>query len=447
MMDADRIIIGAGIAGLLAARRAVSRGESVLVLDQQTQSGGLVASTRVNDIDLDTGAEAFSVAEDSCLKLIEELELENAVVYPQRSDARIIYSATQRYRIPHGVLGIPSSLYDPELEDIISAEALEQARLLDQASLFNLENVTVAELVVKRLGPEFLEKLVDPVIAGVHGSSASNLLVRTTIPALSKAMQQTGSICEGVSVLRSSQPRPGAAVASLEGGLFRLIQALELSLRVSGVRFRFEVSVSALAQSDQGWEIESPSRTYRSRFISVCTGIAPALKLFSSLSQTDSSDINHSSVDVALVVLEVESAELNSFPLGSGALVSEKSSVLAKATTHVNAKWEWVEATLPSNHHLIRFSYGRDGVVPSGVLGEFAATDLQLAYGVSDARILNATTILWPGSLFQANPAARASIDDLQERATQWGIELCGSYLSGNGLLGITRDHYLRNAS
>jgi oxygen-dependent protoporphyrinogen oxidase len=89
-------------------------------------------------------------------------------------------------------------------------------------------------------------------------------------------------------------------------------------------------------------------------------------------------------------------------------------------------------------------SYGRNGVVPAGDLVDLAVEDLPALYGITDARIVSATVLRWPGSLFQANRETKKAVGNLVETAAQLGIELCGSYISGNGLLGITKDHYQR---
>lgn len=444
MSDADRIIVGAGISGLLAARRAVARGESVLVLESEPRSGGLIQPFSLGALLLDAGAEAFSVAGDSCMKLAQELGLEDSVVSPQRSDARIVFSQDQRYRIPHGVLGIPSSLDDPELQSIISPAALEQARTRDSEAPGNIENLSVAELVEQRLGTEFVEKLVDPMFAGVHGSSATQLQAAETIPALLKALQKKGSLCAAAAHVRSAQPRPGAAVASIEGGLFRLVDALEQSLMAAGVQFNFSTNVTLLEQNSKGWTLVTEQETYSSQYLTLCSGVPQTSRLLSALSPTQEFPGESSSVDIALVILEIDSVDLNTYPLGSGALVAESADIDAKATTHVNAKWDWVQTALPENRHIVRLSYGRNGVVPSGNLVDLAVADLPALYGVSDAQILNSTVVNWPGSLFQANRETKKAVDNLVDTATMLGIELCGSYISGNGLLGITKDHYQR---
>lgn len=446
MSDVDRIVIGAGISGLLAARRAVARGEHVLVLERDKNAGGLIQSTQCGTLTLDAGAEAFSTAGESCFRLIDELGLTESIVSPARSDARIVYSDTQQYRIPHGVLGIPSSLDDPELESIITPSALEQARMLDSSAVGDYSNLTVAQLVEDRLGVEFLEKLVDPLFLGVHGSSARQLHADATIPQLVKAMHEAGSLCAGAARLRKSQPRPGAAVASIKGGLFQLTTALCDDLQSRAVRCEFAAEVNSIEPTTRGWSVRTSHSEYTSRTLTVSTGVGHAQALLGGLVESPLPQVRTGTIDVTLVILEVDSVQLTEFPLGSGALISPGHSAQAKATTHVNAKWAWVHNGLPANRHIIRLSYGRDGVIPDGNLIETAARDIKLLYGIDDAVILSAREVPWPDSLFQASLGSRELVTTLARVAAQNDIELCGSFVSGNGLLGIIRDHYQRTA-
>ena len=448
MIQVDRLIVGAGISGLLAALRARTRGESVVVVERASNPGGLVAPVTIAGIDIDAGAEAFSTAGDSFFQLITELGLGDQVISPQRSDARIIASSTLRYVIPHGVLGIPSSLDDPELNMIISPEGLHLARQLDSQPVAVSEDMTVAELVSSRLGPEFVDKLVDPLCTGVYGSSAHTLSTHSTIPSLMKALKDSGSLCSAAQQLRTSGARPGSAVAGIAGGLFTLVSELIWMLEQRGVRFFFDSEVKDINKQQEFWQCVTSSEEFLSSELTIATGIGSAAYILQGIEPSDGCEmpeiLETHSVDIALVFLLVESHDLDSAPLGSGALLTAQSGATAKAATHINAKWEWVQDELPPHHHLIRLSYGRDGALPEGDLIDLARQDLPVLFGICDATIHSTVVQHWPGSLFQSSAAAQKQCEQLARCATALGIELCGSYVSGNGLLGITRDHYQR---
>jgi predicted NAD/FAD-dependent oxidoreductase len=55
------VVVGAGISGLLCARRLVENGVDVQVLEQSTRVGGRLATERIGEAVLDTGAQFFTV--------------------------------------------------------------------------------------------------------------------------------------------------------------------------------------------------------------------------------------------------------------------------------------------------------------------------------------------------------------------------------------------------
>ena len=59
--DHETIVVGAGIAGLCAARELVAAGRSVLVLDKRRGLGGRMATRRLGSAVCDHGAQFFTV--------------------------------------------------------------------------------------------------------------------------------------------------------------------------------------------------------------------------------------------------------------------------------------------------------------------------------------------------------------------------------------------------
>lgn len=62
--EADCLIVGAGLAGLTAARRLASAGAQVLIVDKAKSPGGRLATRRIGASRLDHGAQFFTVRSD-----------------------------------------------------------------------------------------------------------------------------------------------------------------------------------------------------------------------------------------------------------------------------------------------------------------------------------------------------------------------------------------------
>lgn len=66
------IVIGAGISGLLAARRLQEKGIAVTLIDKGQKVGGRMASRHVNDAVFDTGTQFFTVRDERFQRLLDE---------------------------------------------------------------------------------------------------------------------------------------------------------------------------------------------------------------------------------------------------------------------------------------------------------------------------------------------------------------------------------------
>ncbi len=66
------IIIGAGLAGLIAARELDAAGADVLVLDKGRSPGGRLATRRVGGATLDHGAQFFTVRSPAFAKTVDD---------------------------------------------------------------------------------------------------------------------------------------------------------------------------------------------------------------------------------------------------------------------------------------------------------------------------------------------------------------------------------------
>jgi oxygen-dependent protoporphyrinogen oxidase len=77
------VVVGGGVAGLLAARRHARAGDRVLVLEQAEVLGGAVATVRLAGMDVNAGAEAFAPRSGAAEPLLADLGLDSRVVSPR----------------------------------------------------------------------------------------------------------------------------------------------------------------------------------------------------------------------------------------------------------------------------------------------------------------------------------------------------------------------------
>lgn len=456
MAQFKTVVIGGGVAGLVAALTRQDRGEDVLVLEAGPAWGGVVRGAEIGGIRLDVGAEAFAVRNDVVAELARELERDTLDPNPAGSWLQLPERAVPAPKL--GVLGIPSDLDAPEVGEALGADALERARQdLDTPmdrwaeALRTGASVTLGELVADRLGPEVLATLVAPVVSGVHSADPHQLEVRAVAPGLLDAAVETGSLTRAVAAQRAR--RPGAAVASVIGGMNTLTEAL--AERVTG---RLNTAVTALELTDTGWVVHTNTESFDAAQIVIATDGPTAWRLLAPVSEgaLDPQDAPEQGAGVALVTLIMDHPDLDAHPRGTGILVAptvEPEQIGAKAMTHISAKWSWVREALPAGRHAVRLSYGRVTDAPdSGAPGYASSDDDLLRLATRDVYRLTGTAPgsgsvvdhhiqRWRAALPVASPEHRRRVSDMRDWAgTQRDVDVVGAWLAGTGLAAVIAD-------
>lgn len=372
MRDSDRVVVvGGGVAGLVAARALVLAGRDVVLVERSARLGGQLASHSVAGIELDAGAEAYAVRGEELPRLLRALKLADDIVRPVAAPAWLHRADGSAVPLPAtSLLGIPGV---PLARDVIDAIGLRAAL---RAQLDNLlpglvaaKAETVGELVRRRMGAAVLDGLVAPVVRGVHSVAPDELEVDRVAPGLRAALLRQGSLAAAVRARREAAPA-GALVASLRGGLHRMVTALAADLERFGVEVRTGAEVTAA--DERGVTIAGGER------------IPGEVVLAAPL------DVDAPRTRTAVATIAVDAPELADAPRGTGVLVAPGApEVTARALTHLTAKWEWLAASTPL--HLIRLSY--DDAVD--VTPDLAHRDAQTLLGRSLPAPVDSAVVRW----------------------------------------------------
>ena len=252
------VVVGGGISGLLAARTLARAGVRTTVLEATGAWGGCVGSHTVAGLTLDSGAESFATRSTAVADLAAELGIADRIVAPNPGGAWVQLPDGPRELPRTGVLGIPANPWDPEVRRSLGLAGSLRASLdkLLPASLgTTAEATSVAALVRARMGRRVLDRLVAPVVGGVHSADPDVLDIDMVAPGLRAGIRDHGSLAAAVAARsarggraqRKRTPRrgpaaapagpqkAGSAVAGLRGGMHTLISALLAELRSQGV--------------------------------------------------------------------------------------------------------------------------------------------------------------------------------------------------------------------
>ncbi len=433
------IVVGAGIAGLIAAFEVSRAGYSVCVFEASENCGGLVSSISLAGLKVDSGAESFAITRPETLQFIHEIGLTHGLVYPERSDARI-YSDGEFYLIPHGMMGVPSDLLSDEVISILGVEVVHHALSLDSLPWNIEEEKTLGEIVEKRMGKDVVDKIVNPITSGVHATDPYQLEMESLLPGLMEKARDLNSLSAAVKEMRGAASRPGSPVAGLAGGINQIISKLRSLLNDAGVEIFTNHQVSKVT-FDQNWRVTVGEMIVSCDEVVVAVPPHVATDILSDMPAISERLAIIKPIDVALVFMAIKAQELKKAPLGSGVLVSEiGTQTVAKGSTHASAKWKWVKDQVDAEVEVVRLSYGRNGEVSPDdeYLLKVAGEDLKQLYGLKSFELIDTQLVRWPKSLIQAKVGHRDNLEQINRALGQYpGLSLVGSAMSGNGIAGI----------
>ena len=494
----DAVVVGAGVSGLVAARDLAAGGLRVLVVEQRATTGGSVGRHEVAGLTLDSGAESFATRGGAVAALVDELGLGTRIVAPDPRGAWVQLASGAGPLPRTGLLGIPADPWSRDVRRTIGLVGSLRA-VLDRVLPARVgtgsgpaaSGPTLGSLVRARMGRRVLDRLVRPVVAGVHAADPDDLAVDAVAPGLTAALAAHGSLGAAVGHLRAVAPA-GAAVAGLDGGMHVLVDALVADLGQRGVAVRTGRQLVAVRRVDADPDAGAPAAFEVT--VAAVPGVAPIAPVVGRavgraeapaplvaradrlvLATPEAAGLLRAVIpglgelhpdpgaDVVLVTLVLDAPALDAAPRGTGVLVAPGvHRVRAKALTHATAKWSWLARDAGPGRHVVRLSYGVAGspavgsyANPEGTepadpralgddaLAALALRDASTLLGValSPAQVVASARVAWS----QALPRSSASHSTMVARvrvavAGVPGLAVCGAWLAGNGLASVVPD-------
>ena len=428
------LIVGAGLAGLTAARALADDGHEVVVLEGADRIGGKLHRRAVAGVVVDVGAEAMLNRRPEGVDLARALGL--AIVHPTDAASRV-WTRGELRRLPRTLMGAPLDLDDLADSGVLSPEGLARAR--DERVLPVVDDVSVGDLVAERYGDEVTDRLVEPLLGGVYAGRAREISARAAVPQL-VAMAERGSITAQAARL------PGSDVpvfASLAGGMAGLAEAL-----ADGLDVRTGEPVTDLRRAGTGLEARGARTATTADAVVLATPAAPAARLLEELAPEAARElaaIESASTAVVTLAFRADDAPQLAGTDASGFLVPPVDGRRVKAATFSFAKWGWVREA-GDGLLLLRTSLGRHREeatlqVTDAELVAISLADLASATGV-EATPVDVHVQRWGGALPQyavghLDRVARIRADIARFNGETGGVArlaLCGASYDGVGI-------------
>jgi protoporphyrinogen/coproporphyrinogen III oxidase len=403
------VVVGAGITGLVAARRLLAAGAHVTVLEASRRVGGQFRTVGFADRLVDVGAEALSTAAPGPLALIEELGLQGRLVAAARGTTWIWG--------PRGLRPLPAG-FGPagpsRLWPMVTARVLSPAGIL-RAGLEPLvprtvrdDDLAVGRYLAHRFGRQVTERLIDPLLGGLHAGDVDRLSLDAATPQLAHLARNHRSL------LRRRRPPPptGPVFVSLRGGMTALPERLAAGLRDGDLHLGVEVASLGRGPGGQTTVHTVDGSTVEADGVVLALPARAAADVVSATSPTAATtlrELRAATVAVAVLRYPTRVATTPALQGGTGLLVPSTAGRLLKAATFLTSKWPHLRDAPAGSRHdgevLLRASAGRidDDRVAALSDDQLVArlqAELRAATGIADDPI-EITVHRWPVTMPQ----------------------------------------------
>jgi oxygen-dependent protoporphyrinogen oxidase len=430
-------IVGGGISGLTAAFRLHQRGIPFALLEESARWGGVVRTESQDGFLMEAGPDSLLAQKPDALELCRELGLGNRLV-PTNQTQRAVYVLHhgRLHPLPEGMfLAVPTRLWPFAASGLFSWHGkLRMGLDLLRPARRGSHDESIAAFLGRRFGRECVERLGEPLLAGIHAGDPDRLSMRATFPRFVELEARHGSLIRGLLAARparAAKGSPPAAFYSLRGGLVDLVDALAARLPPHAVRR--ERAVVRLHYEDGAFSLGlAGGECLRARSVVLALPTVRAGRLLATLLPDAGSVLERvPQASTATVLLGYRRQDVDHPLDGYGLLVPRREGLRTTACSFFSTKFP---GRAPEGHVLLRGFVGGarepevlaldDAALVAAVCGEMTPV-----LGLRGAPVLT-RVFRWPQATPQLEVGHLGRIAEVERRVA----ELPGLFLTGAGL-------------
>ena len=450
MQDQPKVVIvGGGMSGLATAHfihRRLGEGVQITLVEAEPQLGGKVATQEFGGHLVDTGPDALLMRVPAMATLLKDLGFNDQLVAPASLGAHV-WSRGRLRRLPTGTLfGVPDRLVPLVKSQLLSPMGLVRAALdlvLPRNRSLS-DDPSIADLVAPRLGAQVFDRLVEPLLGGVHAGRAAELSARSTVPEIAALARKNRSLYLGLRRLRhhAAPSSGGPVLITLAGGLVRLIEALAAQLGKADVRLN--TNVSLVAREGAGYRVDlADGQSIAADAVVLATPAFVSSRLLTDVAPDVATVLDEIPyVDVATIWLAYPPSAMGRPLDGTGFLIPPEEGKLLVGCTWSSAKWPHLH---DDNLVLIRCMVGRRGDTRW-----LSMDDQALVSGVHDELVesmgltsgpIHQSIQRWPNGMPQYVVGHQNRLDAMKASLSRLpGLYLTGAAFRGVGLASCVAD-------
>ena len=242
------VIVGGGISGLATAHslmKLASEGNVPLdctVVEQARSFGGKIVTNRQDGFVIEGGPDSFLAQKPRILALCDELGLTERLIRTSPTRGVSVLHRGRLIPLPEGLLLVAPTKLLPFARSPLFSWPGKLRMGLDVVipPRRSDDDESVADFIRRRLGREALDRLAQPLMAGIHVADPERLSMQAAFPRLVAIERQHGSLIRGLGARAvPPSPRPdkpdrgnhgGPGFLSLKGGMGELAETLTARL-------------------------------------------------------------------------------------------------------------------------------------------------------------------------------------------------------------------------
>jgi oxygen-dependent protoporphyrinogen oxidase len=248
-------VIGGGISGLSAAYYLMKKGHELWLFEKESRFGGTIITERAEGFLIEGGPDCFLREKEWGVKLVKELGMESELIGTnENSKATYVLWRGKLHEIPEGFfLLLPTKIF-PFLKSSLFSPAGKLRAGLEIFIPPRRDEVeeSLSDFVIRRFGREVLEKIAEPLVAGVHAGDPQKMSLKATFPGFVEIEKSYGSLMRWAMKRKSS--KWVSPFVTLKEGLGSLIDKLVDAMK-GKVVFLKEKPVDRLRKINLKWEV------------------------------------------------------------------------------------------------------------------------------------------------------------------------------------------------
>jgi protoporphyrinogen/coproporphyrinogen III oxidase len=244
-------IIGAGITGLTAAFCLKHKGIPATVYEAGARPGGVIQSIRRDGFLAESGPNTILETTPEISQLIRDLNLESRRQYTDPdAEARFVVRNKRPVAMPSSQLGIFTS----ELLSVSAKFALLREPFVPPRR--DGAEESVAEFITRRLNREFLDHLVDALVAGIYAGDPCKLSVQHAFPRIAQLESKYGSLIKG-QIRGARERKKNGQVARDRAPKFSFDEGLQVlpDTLASQLDVKFNTPIIRLVKNGDTWRV------------------------------------------------------------------------------------------------------------------------------------------------------------------------------------------------